>query len=455
MNINLPTSVLTVFKLLEKHNKEIYLVGGCVRDIYLNRVPKDYDFASSSRPKELMDIFKVNGFKTIPTGIDYGTITVLVEGDSFEITTFRSDGDYSDGRRPSAVEFSISIDEDLKRRDFTMNALAFNPKTGVIDNHGGIEDLKNGLIRAVGNAEERLKEDFLRAFRAIRFANQLDMKLEKSIKLAIEKNFELIANVSKERVNIELNKTLTSGNNLKYVRLLAILIKDILPEFYDSFETLQNHPYHSYNVGEHTVKVIDSMENDLTLKLVALLHDLGKTETRFTNEEGVDHFYGHHKTSSEIADRFLRSLKYSNDIIDRVKTLVYYHDRQIEPSKKSVKRALNKLGEDIFLDLLKVKQADMKGQNPEHIDRIENIEVLRRVYQEIIDEKQCFSLKDMALNGRDLIELGVPKGKEIGNTLNKLLEKVIVDPELNNKDSLSQLVKESIKKNIDSKKEKS
>lgn len=441
MDINLPTSVLTVFKLLEEHNKEIFLVGGCVRDIYLNRVPKDYDFATSSRPKELIDIFKKNGFKTIPTGLDYGTITVLVEGDSFEITTFRSDGDYSDGRRPSAVEFSMSIDEDLKRRDFTMNALAFNPKVGVIDNHGGIEDLKNRLIRAVGNAEERLKEDFLRAFRAVRFANQLDMNLEKSIRVAIEKNFELIANVSKERVNIELNKTLTSGKNLKYVRLLAILIKDVLPEFYDSFKTLQNHPYHSYNVGKHTVEVIDSMENELSLKLVALLHDMGKPETKFTDEEGIDHFYGHSKLSEQIAERFLKSLKYSNDIIDKVKVLVYYHDRQIEPTKRSVKRALNKLGEDIFLDLLKVKQADIKGQNPEHVDRLENIDVLKQIYQEIIDEKQCFSLKDMALNGRDLIEIGVPKGKEIGRILNVLLEKVIDDPELNNKDSLTRLVK--------------
>lgn len=441
MNISLPINVLRVFEVLEKYDKDIFLVGGCVRDIFLKREPKDYDFTTNATPQEMINIFKLENIKIFPTGIDYGTITVLLDDEHFEITTFRADGDYSDGRRPSAVQFSNSIDEDLKRRDFTMNALAYNPKTGVIDNHNGVEDLKSGIIKAVGDAEERLSEDFLRAFRAIRFANQLEMKLEKSIKTTIEENYKLIANVSKERVNEELTKTLTSGNPLKYVRLLSILLKDVLPEFYESFSTLQNHPYHPYNVGEHTVKVIDSVENDIVLKLTALLHDMGKPETRFTDEEGIDHFYGHNKASHKIALRFLKNLKYSNETIGRVKALVYHHDRQIESSKKSVKRALNKLGEDIFLDLLKIKRADIKGQNLKHIDRIEHIDELEKIYKEIIEEKQCFSLKDLAVNGNDLIQVGIPKGKEIGVTLNKLLEKVIDEPELNKKEILLALTK--------------
>lgn len=446
MNIHLPTSVLKVFEVLEEHSKEVFLVGGCVRDIYLNRVPKDYDFASNARPKKLMEFFKDKGFKTIPTGIDYGTITVLIENDSFEITTFRADGDYSDGRRPSVVEFSRSIDEDLKRRDFTMNALAFNPRTGVIDNHNGIKDLRNGIIRAVGDAETRLKEDFLRAFRAIRFANQLNMEIEKSIERTIEQNLGLVKNVSKERINEELSKTLTSGNNLRYARLLANLFKDILPEFLNSFNTPQTHPYHSYDVGNHTIRVIDSVENSLVLKLTALLHDLGKPECKFTDDEGIDHFYGHNNASEKIAIRFLKDLKYSNDIIKKVTTLVKYHDRQMEPTKRSVKRALNKLGEDIFLNLLEIKRADIKGQNLEYIDRLKNIDEIEEIYQEILNEKQCFSLRDLALNGNDIIDIGVSKGKEVGDTLNMLLEKVIDYPELNNKEDLTRIVKEFIYK---------
>lgn len=441
MNINLPTSVLKVFEILDKYNEDVFLVGGCVRDIFLNRKPKDYDFASSARPQDMIKIFNENNIKTYPTGIDYGTITVLISGDSFEITTFRSDGDYSDGRRPSVVEFSRSIDEDLKRRDFTMNALALNPKSGVIDNHNGIQDLQNGIIKAVGNAEKRLKEDFLRAFRAVRFANQLDMDIENTVRLSIENNSELVKNISNERISEELNKTLTSGNDLKYVELLSILLKNMLPEFYESFNTPQNHPYHAYNVGRHTVKVINNIDNTLELKLVALLHDMGKPECRFTDEEGVDHFYGHNKASEKITIRFLKDLKYSNDIIDRVKVLVYNHDRQIEPTKVSVKRVLNKFGEDIFLDLLKMKKADIHGQNPEHIDRLKNIDELKNIYEEIIEEEQCFSLKDLVLNGNDIINLGVNKGKEIGDILDILLEKVMDNPELNNKKDLTTIVK--------------
>ena len=446
MKIDLPTNVMTIFKVLEQYDKDIFLVGGCVRDMFLNREPKDYDFATSATPQEMVTIFKKEQIKTFPTGIEYGTITVLIGVESFEITTFRADGDYGDGRRPSAVEYSKSIDEDLKRRDFTMNALAYNPKVGVIDNHNGIEDLNNKMIKAVGDAKERLSEDFLRAFRAIRFANQLEMKLEKRIKIAIEDNYELVKNISKERINEELTKILTSGNPLKYVRLLSILLKDVLPEFYKSFETLQNHPYHSYNVGEHTIKVIDSVENNITLKLTALLHDMGKPETRFTDEDGIDHFYGHNKASEIISTRFLKDLKYSNNIIDMVKILVYHHDRQIEPTKKSVKRVLNKLGEEVFLELLKIKRSDVMGQNLEHIDRLKNIDILEELYQEIIDEGQCFRLKDLALNGSDVIDIGVSKGKDVGVVLNNLLKKVIDSPELNTREDLTKIVEKFTKK---------
>lgn len=444
--MDLPSSVMTVFYVLEQHNKEIYLVGGCVRDMFLDRVAKDYDFATSAEPEETMNIFKKSGYRVIPTGIDFGTVTVLVEDQSFEITTFRSDGDYIDGRRPSGVEFSKSIDEDLKRRDFTMNALAYNPKTGVIDNHMGLMDLKSGMIKAVGDADERLREDFLRAFRAVRFSNQLEMRLEKPIKNAIETHIGLIENVSKERVNVELTKTLLSGNPLRYVRLMSLLLRDVLPELYDSFNIEQKNPYHSYNVGEHTIKVVDNVENEITLKLTALLHDMGKPECKFTDEEGVDHFYGHHKASQRIAERFLSDLKYSNDVIEKVTTLIYYHDRQIEATEKSVKRVLNKLGSEMFLELLKIKDADIQGQNPDYFHRAEHLRDLRVVYNEIIEQDQCFSLKDLALNGRDIIAIGVPVGKKIGIVLDMLLDKVIDNAELNNKETLTEIVVAFIKK---------
>ena len=441
MNIKLPSEVQKVFEILESHNHEAFLVGGSVRDKLLGEEPKDYDFTTDAVPEKIIMIFESMGYKTVPTGVEYGTITVIIDDESFEITTYRSDGDYNDGRRPSKISFSKSIDEDLKRRDFTINAMAYNPKKGLVDNYGGKVDLESGIIRAVGNAEDRLKEDFLRAFRAVRFANQLDMKIEKSIKVTIDENKSLVRNISKERINEELTKTLLSSNKLKYIRLLSILLEEVLPELSESLETPQNHPYHMYNVGIHTIEVVNSVENDIVLKLSALLHDMGKPKCRTTDEKGIDHFYGHNKVSTKVAKRFLKELRFSNDILNKVERLVYYHDRPIEPREKSVRKALNQVGEDIFLDLLKLKEADIKGQNIEYIDRLDTIEKVKEVYKEVVEQKQCFSLKNLAINGRDLIDIGIEPGKEIGIILDKLLEKVIDKPELNEKSILLDKVK--------------
>jgi len=439
-----PERVLNILRIFKENGFDAYAVGGCIRDSVLGTKPKDWDFTTNALPSEMKVLFK----KAIDTGLKHGTVTVVLEGESFEITTFRIDGKYEDGRHPSHVEFTQQLEDDLRRRDFTMNAMAWNEVRGIVDPFGGRADISARLIRAVGEAGERFQEDALRMLRAVRFSARLGFEIYSSTLRAICDNCRMISNVSSERIREELNGTLTADDPMKFDLLRETgLMKLILPEFEACFNTPQHNPHHVYNVGEHSLRAVAAIENDKCLRWTMLLHDTGKAVTRFTDEKGIDHYYGHPAKSMEIAGGILARLKFDNRSIERILRLIKFHDREIAPQPKAVAKAVNVVGEDIFLDLLKVKRADKSAQNPadkqkglEYVDSIENI------YFGLKAEKSCLELKDMALNGRDLLGMGFKEGREVGRILSILFEKVLDDPTLNEKRFLAELAAELLVK---------
>ncbi|MDF2505875.1 CCA tRNA nucleotidyltransferase [Clostridium sp.] len=442
IKIELPQDVKLIINILENNNFSAYAVGGCIRDSLLGRKPKDYDITTNALPIDVIKIFKELGCQVIPTGLKHGTITILINKTPYEITTFRIDGEYSDNRHPDNVQFTTLLKDDLSRRDFTINSMAYNDTEGLIDYFGGINDLNNKIIRCVGDSNDRFNEDALRMLRACRFSAQLGFEIEEKTFLAIICNDELIKNVSKERVQSELNKILLSDHP-DYISQLYIyeILDDILPEYADCFECTQINPYHVYNVGTHIKESIKQIETKLSLRLAMLFHDIAKPQCKITDEQGIDHFYGHAEESSKIAEIILRRLKYDNTTIDKVTTLIKYHDIEIT-SNKQIRKLLNKIGEENLRDLLKVKEADIKAQNPDfYEDRHNHLLEVENKINEIVEQQQCFSLKDLDINGHDLIKLGY-KGKEIGYLLNGLLEQVLDNPELNSKDELLKLLSE-------------
>ena len=445
MNINIPTIVNNIINILEENGFEAYVVGGCVRDSILGRVPNDWDITTDALPEKVMEIFKGIGSTVVPTGIKHGTVTVIINNDSYEITTYRIDGEYKDSRRPEEVIFTSKLKEDLARRDFTINAMAFNPKEGLKDYFNGRNDLNNKKIKTVGNPMERFNEDALRMLRAIRFSAQLSFNIEEETIEAIEKLSDNIRNISVERIREEFNKIILSDNPKAIYDLYNYgLLENFLPEFKLAINTKQNNPYHIYTVGEHIIKSMENIDKDLILRLTMFLHDIGKPKTITTDNKGIDHFYNHPLVSKDIAETILKRMKYDNNTIAKVLTLVQYHDQRVA-TKKSIRKLLSKIGEENFKELIKVWIADIKSQNPELIEeRIKEIDIINGKFQEILEKNQCFSLKDLKVSGKDLINLGIKPGKEIGIILNKLLEEVIENPELNDKDKLMEKVKDTV-----------
>jgi len=439
VNINIPKPVNDILKRLNNNGHEAFVVGGCVRDSFLGRIPEDWDITTSAFPEQVKKIFD----KTYDTGIKHGTVTVLIDHLPYEVTTYRIDGGYEDCRHPTEVLFTSNIVEDLKRRDFTMNAIAYHPDKGFIDPYHGIEDIKHKIIRCVGKPEERFQEDALRMLRAVRFAAQLDFIIEKSTFEAIKTNGRLISKVSSERIREELNKLLLSNHPEKLLLLTETGIMDmILPEFQQCMLTEQHYPYHIYNVGEHIIETVKNIEPDFILRWTMLLHDMGKALTRTTDEKGMDHFYDHTVKSEEIAYNILRRLKFDNRSMNKIIRLIKWHDHPIEPTKKAVKRAVRVIGEDIIEDLFKVKEADMRAQNPEFLqERLIQLEHVKEIYEHIKHSQECFSMKDLAVNGSDLIDIGFKEGKQIGRVLEKLLDYVIDRPEANQKEHLLEYAK--------------
>ena len=434
--IKIPEKANYIIKKIAAAGFEAYVVGGCVRDSILGRKPQDWDITTSATPEQVKAIFP----RTIDTGIAHGTVTVMLDKEGFEVTTYRIDGKYEDSRHPKEVTFTPNLVEDLKRRDFTINAMAYNDEAGLVDIFGGLADIENKIIRCVGDAEARFSEDALRIMRAIRFSAQLGYDIEEKTQTAIRNLAPNLRNISAERIQVELVKLMTSPHpdTLRVAYELGVTAV-ILPEFDKTMETPQNHPHHMYNVGEHTLQGLLQVPAEKNLRLAVLFHDIGKPDTRTTDEHGIDHFRGHATVSEEKTRGILRRLRFDNDTVYYVTRMVRYHDygNHLDPDMRIVRRAINKIGEDIFPLLFKVKKADILSQSTFHREeKLQNLENWQRLYQEIMEKKQCISLKTLAVTGSDLIAIGMKPGRQLGEVLQWLLEQVLENPEYNRKEWL-------------------
>ena len=436
-NIEVPVSVNYIIQELEKCGHEAYMVGGCVRDSVLGRKLHDYDICTSATPGEILEVFPNE--EVIPTGLKHGTVTILINKEPYEVTTYRIDGDYSDNRRPDNVTFTKSLVEDLQRRDFTINAMAYNPKTGLIDPFSGMEDIKYKKIRCVGSAEDRFNEDALRILRAIRFEVQLGFTGLPETMFEIGRQYERLKDISVERINSEFCKIVASDQFCVELVLYTDVFSLFIPELKDTIGFKQNNPYHAYDVFDHTVHAIEQCESDdLIVRLAVFFHDFGKPHSYQDGEDDIRHFKGHGKVSSDITDTIMKRLRFDNETRNNVVELVYYHDATFEVGKKYVKRWLNKIGEKQFRRLLKVRKADIKGQKPDYEkSRIEKVNNIEDIFEEILQERECFSLKDLAVNGNDVKKtMNLKEGKDVGYWLNEILKKVIDGELKNNRDDL-------------------
>ncbi len=440
MKIQIPEKANQIIGKLLENGYEAYVVGGCVRDAILGRIAADWDITTNAKPEEVKALFR----RTIDTGIEHGTVTVMIEKEGFEVTTYRIDGKYEDSRHPKEVIFTPSLEEDLKRRDFTINAMAYNDEKGLVDIFAGISDLERGCIRCVGNPKERFTEDALRILRAIRFSAQLGFEIEKDTAKAASDLAKTLEKISAERIQVELVKLLISNHPERIKTAYELGITAIvLPDFDPCMVMTQENPHHCYPVGDHTIEAIKQIAPEKVLRLTMLLHDFGKPKCKTIDEMGIAHFKGHAKLSEEMAKEILRGLKFDNDTIQKVTRLIKYHDyREIKPTHRAVRRAIYKIGEDIFPLYLEVRKADSLAQTVElQEEKIKAISRTEEIYQEILVQKDCLSLKDLAVKGHDLIEAGVKPGPELGKELQRLLEVVLEEPEKNTKESLLQCIK--------------
>ncbi len=412
----------TVISRLNACGYEAYAVGGAVRDSLLGLTPHDFDVTTNAFPSAVAEIFR--DFKVIKTGIKHGTVTVLVGNEPIEVTTFRSDGRYSDGSDPDGVAFSSELSEDLKRRDLTVNAMAYSYKSGLTDPFGGRDDLENGIIRAVGDPEERFGEDALRILRALRFASVYGFRIEEGTDKAIRKLSGSLSRLSAERIFSELKGLITGKDAERILLEYPSVITEILPELSECVGFCQHTPYHLYDVYTHTAKTVSACPPDTVTRLAALLHDCGKPAV-FRLENGVGHFFGHAEVSAEGADAALKRLKADTLTAKSVCTLVKYHGADIEETEKSVKRWLARLSPELFSRLTDLKIADNSAKTAESLPRLKRYENIKRITAEILEKEECFSLKQLRINGSDLLSVGFQKGREIGEVLEALLSGVI------------------------------
>lgn len=432
--IDLPRNVDKIITTLQENGFEAYAVGGCVRDSILGRVPGDWDITTSAMPEETKALFQ----KTFDTGIEHGTVTVLLDGEGYEVTTYRIDGEYEDSRHPKEVTFTRSLEEDLLRRDFTINAMAYNKKDGLVDLFGGIEDIRRKTIRCVGDAHARFSEDALRILRGIRFAAQLGFAIEADTRKGMKELAPTLKNISAERIQVELIKTVVSTNPSMLLEAYELgITKQFLPEFDQMMETEQENPHHKWSVGVHSIRAMENIRNEKVLRLAMLLHDVGKPFTKTIDENGVAHFYNHSAEGEGLARRILRNLKFDNDTLNKVTKLVLYHDYRMPAIDKNIRRAINKIGEELFPYYLEVYRADILAQSEFEIEeKLRQLNEVEEIYKDIIEKGQCVSLKTLAVSGKDLIQAGMKPGKEIGDKLGDFLELVLDNPELNTKEEL-------------------
>lgn len=432
--IEITDEIKIIFDTLNNAGYECFMVGGCVRDFLLNKKPHDIDFTTNATPDEMKECFK--DFNVIETGIKHGTLTVLVNHVPYEITTYRVDGEYLDNRRPESVKFVKDIKNDLARRDFTINAIAYNHSIGFVDCFNGMQDLKNGIIRCVGEPIKRLNEDALRILRALRFSAVLDYEIESETEKACFKLAYLLKNISAERVIVELYKTIIQPNAHKiifdYIDIWGVVIPELLKM--KGFE--QHNPHHVHDVLKHTCVALEGSNDDLIIRLAVLFHDIGKPDSFTVDEKGNGHFYGHAIKSVDITRDIFDRLKVDNNTKNQVLTLIKYHDLDLQSTERYIKRLCYKLGDlEMVKKLVLVQRADNFGQAPIHSERIEKFNQIDKIIEKLEQENLSFSLKDLAVNGKDLISIGL-LGKEIGDSLRYLLEAVLNDEVKNDKEAL-------------------
>ena len=442
IKINLPDDVQEIMSVIKEYGAASYVVGGCVRDSILGREPHDWDICTPALPCELLVEFEEKGYRVIPTGLQHGTITVHFNGNNYEITTFRRDGEYSDGRHPDNVEFTSDLIYDLERRDFTINAMAYNPEEGLIDPYCGYEDIQDRRIRCVGNPDDRFQEDGLRILRALRFSCQLNFVIDETTGRAMLDNKELISNVSMERINTEFIKII----NAEYVFSFPFysynkIISQFIPEVVPMVSFDQHNPYHYLDVFAHSCQVLTICRiynADLITKLAAFFHDIGKPHCYQDSENGVRHYKGHGKVSADMTDKIMRRLKFDNDTREKVVQLIYYHDATFEVGNKYIRRWLNKIGVEQFKRLLVLRRADIMGHSElQRDEKIEKLNAVEKCLETVLEDKPVFSIKDLEIDGKDVMKyMLMDECPEVGYWLNHILNMVIDGQMQNNREEL-------------------
>lgn len=441
MTMDMPKNVDTAINLLQSAGFEAYAVGGCVRDSLLGKTPNDWDITTSAKPEDMKSVFA--DFHCIDTGIKHGTVTVVIDGEPLEITTFRLDGEYEDNRHPKSVTFTSNLGADLGRRDFTVNAMAYSKKTGTVDLFGGQNDLKNKIIRCVGDPDRRFNEDVLRILRALRFASALDFEIEEKTAQSLLKNCALLGNISEERIAKELLKLVCGKGAKRILTDFAPVLFEILPELQPMYKNSHDNPHHCYDIYEHTLIAVESIDPEPTLRFAMLLHDCGKPAVKKFDENGVAHFYGHQRISAEISAQILARLKVSNKFRDEILFLVSNHDRwELYENTEKMPRYLSKFGLDGVLKLLKVMRADVLAQSPEYRYRLDQIADAEETAKNLAAQKPCLSLRELQINGRTLMDIGIPQGRKLGAVLAQLLDEVIDGVTKNTQEALTTRARE-------------
>ncbi len=441
MTMDMPKNVDTAINLLQSAGFEAYAVGGCVRDSLLGKTPNDWDITTSAKPENMKSVFA--DFHCIDTGIKHGTVTVVIVGEPLEITTFRLDGEYEDNRHPKSVTFTSDLGADLGRRDFTVNAMAYSKMTGTVDLFGGQNDLKNKIIRCVGDPDRRFNEDALRILRALRFASALDFEIEEKTAQSLLKNRALLGNISEERIAKELLKLVCGKGAKRILTDFAPVLFEILPELQPMYKNSHDNPHHCYDIYEHTLIAVESIDPEPTLRFAMLLHDCGKPAVKKFDENGVAHFYGHQRISAEISAQILARLKVSNKFRDEILFLVSNHDRwELYENTEKMPRYLSKFGLDGVLNLLKVMRADVLAQSPEYRYRLDQIADAEEIAKNLAAQKPCLSLSELQINGRTLMDIGIPQGRKLGAVLAQLLDEVIDGVTKNTQEALTTRARE-------------
>lgn len=440
MDINIPLNVRDVLNRLEDNGFEAFIVGGCVRDSLLGIKPKDYDVTTNARPEQIVDSFKTD-FRIIETGLKHGTVTVVSGGENIEVTTYRIDGEYADHRRPESVEFTSSLEEDLARRDFTVNAMAYSDKTGIIDKFGGQKDLFNRLIRCVGDPDERFEEDALRIMRALRFASRLGFEIECETSAALHRKKGLLKEIASERIMNELTEFVTGASPCDLMIEFEDIFCTIIPEFAKCVGFDQHSRYHIYDVWEHTAHAIENSKNDKEIRLALLFHDIEKPCCFRKDEEGHGHFPNHEKKSSETAEKIMQRLHFDNETTKNVCTLIKYHYITPVDDKRVVRHLISVLGLGMFSKLTEVMKGDSRAKQSFCLERVNILDAMKYKAYEIVGNGECCTLRDLAVKGDDLENIGF-EGKAIGIALDKLLSMVIDEKLPNEKEALIDAARE-------------